>query len=167
MGWLIFWYLMIWVFVIFVVSAGENDKSFKTKYDDDSIRFSPRHLACLAKVDAYTETQKKRYGNGDVGTISNQNSVPKDAEMHCISNFLVEKKVSSKYSPGESHTSTIGMKCPRCEHLGPKLSHWERYDCPECGLNMYLAGAGLQIWGENFNRKLPNKMSQPLLLEDK
>ena len=94
--------------------------------------------------------------------VSNRNNHASNAECLTQSNFIVKETRGSRFAPGQTHVVTVGMYCPCCEYLGPEPEHWERFDCPACGLEMYAVGNMLFIWRSEFQTFKPKQIANPI-----
>ena len=81
-------------------------------------------------------------------TINNICAVPKSAEEHTLTDFVVAiklRKISKfigKLTQAKTHYLFI---CPGCNGVNKELTHGNIYGC-ECGLKLQSLGNSLKIW---------------------
>ena len=79
-------------------------------------------------------------------SVSQTNKAPSHAEVLMLDSFKIRKNQPSTFAPGQNHEKVIGMTCPCCNYLGQEAAHWSKFECPACGLSMYVVGNALHIW---------------------
>ena len=67
-------------------------------------------------------------------------------EVFDASEFTVFDERPSAIAPRGFVKFVSGLRCPRCDIVGPSMQRGDTRRCEECGLNMALYGNGLECW---------------------